>query len=64
MWYPNLDDLARAEAVGQNNTITNITVQLGATAYLHCHVRSGGDRTISGGEVNICMVNHTLNVPF
>lgn len=57
MWYPNLDDLARAEALGQNNTVTNITVQLGATAYLHCHVRSGGDRTISGGEVILILYN-------
>lgn len=36
----------------ENNTITNVTVQLGATAYLHCHVRSTGDRTLAGAEVS------------
>lgn len=53
-WYPNLEDYARAEgaAGAENNTVNNVTVQLGATAYLHCRVRSGGDRTLSGAEVS------------
>ncbi|RZC37890.1 uncharacterized protein BDFB_006964, partial [Asbolus verrucosus] len=37
-------------AGAENNTITNVTVQLGATAYLHCHVRSTGDRALAGAE--------------
>ncbi|XP_030765176.1 neurotrimin-like [Sitophilus oryzae] len=52
LWHPNFEDYNRAEAsVGfDNNTITNVTVQLGATAYLHCRVRSSADRTLGGGE--------------
>lgn len=52
-WYPNLEDYARAEgaAGAENNTVNNVTVQLGATAYLHCHVRSLGDRALAGAEV-------------
>ncbi|GJQ76685.1 hypothetical protein Trydic_g15538 [Trypoxylus dichotomus] len=51
LWYPNFEDYARSEGIiGDNNTVTNITVQLGATAYLHCHVRSPADRTIVGAE--------------
>lgn len=55
MWHPNYEDYSRAEAsVGyDNNTVTNVTVQLGATAYLHCRVRSSPDRTIGGGEVSV-----------
>lgn len=33
-----------------NNTVTNVTVQLGTTAYLHCHVRHS-DHAITGSEV-------------
>ncbi|CAG9863235.1 unnamed protein product [Phyllotreta striolata] len=52
LWYPSFEDFSRAEAMtgAENNTITNVTVQLGATAYLHCHVRSTGDRALAGGE--------------
>ncbi|CAH1110063.1 unnamed protein product [Psylliodes chrysocephalus] len=52
LWYPSFEDFSRAEAMtgAENNTITNVTVQLGATAYLHCHVRSTGDRTLAGAE--------------
>lgn len=52
-WYPNLEDYARAEgaAGAENNTVNNVTVQLGATAYLHCHVRSLGDRALAVAEV-------------
>lgn len=53
LWYPNFEDFSRAEAIAgaENNTITNVTVQLGATAYLHCHVRNTGDRALAGAEV-------------
>ncbi|XP_044747062.1 lachesin isoform X2 [Coccinella septempunctata] len=52
LWYPNLEELAKAEAslASDNNTVTNITVQLGATAFLHCHVRNSHDRTLAGSE--------------
>lgn len=58
-WYPNLEDYARAEgaAGAENNTINNVTVQLGATAYLHCHVRSIADRALAGAEVS-AITNH------
>lgn len=54
LWYPNVEDYNKAEAIASadNNTVTNVTVQLGATAYLHCHVRSSGDRTLSNAEVS------------
>lgn len=53
LWYPNLEEYSRAEGmVGENNTVTNVTVQLGATAYLHCHVRSTSERTLAGAEVS------------
>lgn len=53
LWHPNFDDYNRAEAIvgAENNTSTNVTVQLGATAYLHCHVRSSADRALAGAEV-------------
>lgn len=53
LWYPNLEDYSRAEAFAgaDNNTITNVTVQLGATAFLHCYVRSTADRSLAGAEV-------------
>ncbi|KAK4883917.1 hypothetical protein RN001_000188, partial [Aquatica leii] len=46
LWYNSFEDFARAEgaAGAENNTINNVTVQLGATAYLHCRVRNPGDR--------------------
>ncbi|XP_060524378.1 neurotrimin isoform X2 [Cylas formicarius] len=54
LWYSNFEDYNRAEAVVgfENNTITNVTVQLGATAYLHCYVRSTVDRALAGTEVS------------
>lgn len=60
LWYPNLEELAKAEASlsSDNNTVTNITVQLGATAFLHCHVRNSNDRTIAGSEVRAKCVNY------
>lgn len=54
LWNSNtLDDYAKVEgsAGPENNTVNNVTVQLGATAYLHCHVRSPGDR-IAGTDVS------------
>ncbi|XP_065167660.1 neurotrimin-like [Atheta coriaria] len=54
LWYPNFgEDYAKAEnSLGgeTNNTVSNVTVQLGATAYLHCHVRNTNDRTLAGTE--------------
>lgn len=43
-----------------NNTSTNVTVQLGSTAFLHCHVRHS-DRTITGSEV--CYL-HFMNLAY
>ncbi|XP_048518012.1 neuronal growth regulator 1 [Dendroctonus ponderosae] len=52
LWHPNYEDYSRAEAsLGlDNNTVTNVTVQMGATAYLHCRVRHTPDRTLGGGD--------------
>ncbi|XP_044739915.1 sialoadhesin-like [Chrysoperla carnea] len=38
-----------------NNTVTNVTVQLGTTAYLHCHVRHS-DHAITGSEQQISWI--------
>lgn len=55
LWHPNYEDYSRAEAslVLDNNTVTNVTVQMGATAYLHCRVRHTPDRALGGGDVSI-----------
>ncbi|XP_023720928.1 peroxidasin isoform X2 [Cryptotermes secundus] len=48
LWYSNFEEFQRlTEPNFDNNTISNITVQLGATAFLHCRVRNLGERTIS-----------------
>lgn len=48
LWYSNFEEFQRlTEPSFDNNTVTNITVQLGGTAYLHCRVRNLGERTIS-----------------
>lgn len=56
LWHTNGDGaLVKGEggiSPLDNNTVTNVTVQLGATAYLHCHVRSIGDRSMQGSEVS------------
>ncbi|XP_075215005.1 limbic system-associated membrane protein-like [Lycorma delicatula] len=47
-WYSNMEELQRlAEPSLDNNTASNVTVQLGGTAFLHCRVRNLGERTIS-----------------
>ncbi|KAK7604791.1 hypothetical protein V9T40_005977 [Parthenolecanium corni] len=46
MWYSNIEDFQKyIEPVIDNNTVTNMTVQLGGTAFLHCRVRNLGERT-------------------
>lgn len=53
LWHSN-EGLVKGEggiSPLDNNTVTNVTAQLGATAYLHCHVRSIGDRAMQGSEV-------------
>lgn len=51
LWYSNLDDLQRVNEANDNNTMSNETVQMGATAFLHCEVRNLGERTASDAEV-------------
>ncbi|XP_034237215.1 hemicentin-1 [Thrips palmi] len=50
-WYSGTDDYHQrlGEGVGpaDNNTVTNVTVQLGGSAFLHCRVRNMGERTVS-----------------
>ncbi|XP_054277442.1 hemicentin-2 [Macrosteles quadrilineatus] len=48
LWYSNFEEFQRlTEPSFDNNTVSNITVQLGGTAFLHCRVRNLGERTIS-----------------
>lgn len=47
LWYSNIEDFQKLiEPIIDNNTITNMTVQLGGTAFLHCRVRNLGERTV------------------
>lgn len=52
LWYSNLDELQRVNEANDNNTVSNVTVQLGGTAFLHCKVRNLVERTISDAEVS------------
>ncbi|XP_058798909.1 zwei Ig domain protein zig-8-like [Phymastichus coffea] len=52
LWYSNLEELQRANEANENNTITNVTVQLGGTAFLHCKVRSLAERNVADAEVS------------
>ncbi|RZF41348.1 hypothetical protein LSTR_LSTR000062 [Laodelphax striatellus] len=48
LWYSNFEEYQRlTEPSFDNNTVSNVTVQLGGTAFLHCRVRNLGERTIS-----------------
>jgi hypothetical protein len=38
-----------SDPVFDNNLITDVTAQLGETAYLHCRVRNLGERPVSRG---------------
>ncbi|GLV39962.1 defective proboscis extension response 12 [Carabus blaptoides fortunei] len=53
-WYSAHDNHGRGAkngyGRGKNNTVTNVTVQLGATGFLHCHIRTMVERTIIGAE--------------
>ena len=51
LWYSSLDELQRVNEANENNTVSNVTVQLGGTAFLHCKVRNLAERTISDAEV-------------
>ncbi|XP_033211937.1 zwei Ig domain protein zig-8 [Belonocnema kinseyi] len=52
LWYSNLDELQRVNEANDNNTVSNETVQLGGTAFLHCEVRNLGERTVSDAEIS------------
>ncbi|KAK1127206.1 hypothetical protein K0M31_003755 [Melipona bicolor] len=52
LWFSNLDDLQRVNDANDNNTVSNVTVQLGGTAFLHCKVRNLADRTVSDAEIS------------
>lgn len=51
LWFSNIDELQRVSDANDNNTVSNVTVQLGGTAFLHCKVRNLADRTVSDAEV-------------
>ncbi|KAI4492363.1 hypothetical protein M0804_002154 [Polistes exclamans] len=50
LWLNNLDELQKINDANDNNTVSNVTVQLGGTAFLHCKVRNLADRTVSDAE--------------
>lgn len=52
LWFSNLDEFQRVNDANDNNTVSNATVQLGGTAFLHCKVRNLADRTVSDAEVS------------
>ncbi|XP_003427286.1 zwei Ig domain protein zig-8 [Nasonia vitripennis] len=52
LWYSNLDELQRVNEANENNTVSNVTVQLGGTAFLHCKVRNLAERTVSDAEIS------------
>ncbi|XP_011300643.1 hemicentin-2 [Fopius arisanus] len=52
LWYNNLDELQRVNEANENNTVSNVTVQLGGTAFLHCKVRHLAERSISDAEIS------------
>ncbi|XP_067211455.1 lachesin [Linepithema humile] len=52
LWFSNLDELQRVSEANDNNTVSNVTVQLGGTAFLHCKVRNLADRTVSDAEIS------------
>ena len=48
LWYSNFEEYQRImEPNFDSNTTSNITVQMGATAFLYCRVRNLGERTVS-----------------
>ncbi|OAD53612.1 Immunoglobulin superfamily member 10 [Eufriesea mexicana] len=52
LWFSNLDEFQRVSDANDNNTVSNATVQLGGTAFLHCKVRNLADRTVSDAEIS------------
>ncbi|GLV43516.1 hypothetical protein CBL_04058 [Carabus blaptoides fortunei] len=62
LFQSNIEETLKSDggswSPADNNTVTNVTVQLGATAYLHCHVRTTGDHAVSGSEVT-CKINQS-----
>ncbi|XP_029156318.1 zwei Ig domain protein zig-8 isoform X1 [Nylanderia fulva] len=52
LWFSNLDELQRVNDANDNNTVSNVTVQLGGTAFLHCKVRNLAERTVSDAETS------------
>ena len=63
LWYSDFEEFQRlTEPSFDNNTMSNITVQLGGTAFLHCRVRNLGERTVSA-EVSIAFhsISQSIN---
>ncbi|XP_031837468.1 defective proboscis extension response 12 [Nomia melanderi] len=52
LWFSNFDELQRVNEANDNNTVSNVTVQLGGTAFLHCKVRNLAERTVSDAEIS------------
>lgn len=46
-WHSNHKGYNKLERPLENNTLTNVTIQLGTTAFLHCPVRHSSDRGVS-----------------
>lgn len=53
LWYNGLNEYQRIDqTTSDNNTMLNVTAQLGTTAFLHCPDKNVGDR-----GVRIILVN-------
>ncbi|XP_023290818.1 zwei Ig domain protein zig-8 isoform X2 [Orussus abietinus] len=50
--YGNFEELHRPNEVNDNNTVTNVTVQQGGTAFLHCNVHHLNEHTVTDTEIS------------
>ena len=65
LWYSNFEEFQRlTEPSFDNNTMSNVTVQLGGTAFLHCRVRNLGERTVGDQvRINLTPIGFLLPAP-
>lgn len=64
LYYINPEELDRVNEASENNTISNVTVQLGGTAFLHCKLRNFAERAVSDAEVSLVFTIFTDKLSF
>ncbi|KAF4525984.1 hypothetical protein B566_EDAN000776 [Ephemera danica] len=58
-WYSDYGKFRKNnDPVFDHNMVTNVTAQLGGTAFLHCRVRNLGERPIHG----VCSCEKSITV--